>query len=617
MPEYSKLKVVDLKAELKSRGLAQTGLKQALIERLEEADASTGDSQDAANKGGNEDIPANDAQTEPAAKTQQDVPQASKTPVSDTSKPQILDPPQRDVSDNTSSASAQPPEAIDDSKKRKRRSQTPPPSAVESAKKVKQTDAVADGVILKEDLTSSTPGVGDKGLATQDEEPKTAPEAFEAKEKSEVLLKQSDGSADAVMDDKGDEAPVIPSQPVVDSIPAVEENDKEATSPVQPSSDAPIGKDHTSDQQGSFESLASVRQPPGSKDTRFKDLFGQQDSLGGSQPLKNQSRTLGGPFDEMDTKEERQVAPAIHVATPALYIRDFMRPLQPSALQRHLVSLATPSTSSPKEEILKDFHLDSVRTHCFALFTSIAAASRVRSALHHQVWPDERTRKPLWVDFVPEDKIAAWIKVEKDSSSGASGRSISGPRWEVVYVDGNDSDSDSNVIEAIHQEVGAPPHGRIVSGAGRGVQGAPSGPRGDPDSTMRDADYDQSRRRGREGAPLSRPEGSGFVALDSLFKSTTTKPKLYFLPVPPDLSRRRMDRLAGHVLNPGPRGRLARGRDELKRYTFEDGDVIVDRGVELNHNARGGYRGRGGGGSGPRRGGYRDTGYRGGPDRRY
>jgi hypothetical protein len=325
-------------------------------------------------------------------------------------------------------------------------------------------------------------------------------------------------------------------------------------------------------------------------DARFKGLFppANGEKVRPASPHRDSAK-LGD--------EDRTVSPALHPATTSLYIRDFMRPLQPTLLKNHLRALATPPSASPDPDIILDFFLDPIKTHCFVSFASISAASRVRTALHGTIYPDERTRKPLWVDFIPEDKVKEWIAIEQSSEKG--GRGVL--RWEVVY-----DDSDQGTT-AVLQEAGTftqtsnrnrdPPRNLLSE--------PPSGPR----ATLADRDM---RQGNQQSGNAENRYGSGFKELDDRFLSTTAKPKLYYLPVPAEVSRKRLSRFA-ELARTGPKDR--RGGDEMRRYTFEDTDFFVDRGAE--YGSRGGRwgRGRGGqtGGGFGERGGWRDSNWRGRP----
>lgn len=317
-------------------------------------------------------------------------------------------------------------------------------------------------------------------------------------------------------------------------------------------------------------------------DTRFKNLF-----AGPSKREASPIRTQPSYADQ----EDRVVSSAIHPATSALYIRDFMRPLHPDNLKDFLVVLATPSGATPNAQIITEFFLDPIRTHCLVGFDNTSAASRVRSSLHNRVWPNERSRRPLWVDFVPEEKLKKWIRVEHETSSSRQ----AGKRWEVVYEEEDDG------TKAYLQEAGVnpmtprppQPHGRSEE-VGQGVRGAPSGPRS----------REVEPRPSQSDGTLKADNGKGFQALDDLFPSTDAKPKLYYLPVDKSTVNKRLDALdAGRG---GGRG------DEMRRYTFEE-DTIVDRGPEFGARGRGGHGGRGGGGGGGYGGGFygRGGGYRG------
>ncbi|EZF73912.1 hypothetical protein H105_04251 [Trichophyton soudanense CBS 452.61] len=420
-------------------------------------------------------------------------------------------------------------EDTDESRKRKRRSQTPPPSPRSIALKKAR---------LEEEQQQSR--------STQEEI-----KGEERKEEQEALAA----------------APVIAEPPARDTDVEMKEGTPPAPEPKQ-EAEEDESKDRVETQAPGHEEPSDRNEKPHAQrkpvgDARFKDLFPATNGA----PLRPESP----PPAEGD---DRMVSPALHPATTALYIRDFMRPLQPAALKRHLCSLAVPPNSSPDPDVIVDFFLDSIKTHCFASFTSIAAASRVRAALHDAIWPEERTRKPLWADFIPEEKVKEWIEIEV--APGNSGRG--GPRWEVTYDETEDG------IKARLQEASS-----ITSGPPRPYDSSqgrepPTGPRAD-----------RMGPGGRQGSQQIGPSGSkmpehGFKALDDRFLSTVAKPKLYYLPVAREVSDRRLDQF-DDLARAGPVSK--RGGDEMFRYTFEDTDQFVVQGPE--YGSRRGGRGRGGG----------------------
>ncbi|MCJ1225169.1 hypothetical protein MMC12_001818 [Toensbergia leucococca] len=437
-----------------------------------------------------------------------------------------------------------------DSKKRKRRSQSPPPSAVEAAQKRAKAEDGSPRVRLPEDQVTCIVADGHhedaKDTAMADLRPDEVPDDFPVSRKVDSAIDN-----DVSMQEDT-------------SILREEANAKTSFSPNQDSAE----HDHSESRPAKMETTPPSTNidssfKPSPSDTRFKNLFTAPSKRDGS-PIR---QTL------YPDAEDRVVRPALHPATSALYVRDFMRPLHSGNLKDHLINLATPPDSASDTEIVTEFFLDPIRTHCLVQFSSTSAASRVRSGLHDRVWPDERTRKPLWVDFVPEEKLRKWIEVETEASGG---RGQSAKRWEVVYEDEADG------MKAYLQEAGSNQGPRpgvsttIRPEGGQGVQGAPSGPRAKEPET----------RTAQPNTSSKTDSGKGFKALDDLFKSTSAKPKLYYLPVGPKIVDKRLDKLAA--------GRGGGRGEEMRRFTFEE-DVLVDRGPEFGSRGRGGFGGRGAG----------------------
>ncbi|CAI7604569.1 unnamed protein product [Penicillium glandicola] len=330
------------------------------------------------------------------------------------------------------------------------------------------------------------------------------------------------------------------------------------------SEDRKAVENHTDKQP--IETQTDSHKTPTKQDARFRNLFA---------PAGASSQRASPPRDI--TMQDVDVTPALHAATSALYIDGLMRPLQPTALRKHLASLASSPGTTDSDAII-DFYLDAIKTHCFVSFTSLAAASRVRSAVHGTVWPNERNRKNLRADFIPNEKIKEWIQTE-EKSGDRPGPAV---RWEVRY---ETSDEGTTATLA---EVGSTPSGRRESGFNRTP---PLGPRRDIEQLARRP----SHVAPTVPAPSSRP-GQGFKPLDELFESTTTKPKLYYLPVPRPVADKRLDQF-DELIQKGTFPR--RGGDEMRRITFEDDDRFVDIGPERfgpGPRSGPGPRGRGRGG---------------------
>jgi hypothetical protein len=298
------------------------------------------------------------------------------------------------------------------------------------------------------------------------------------------------------------------------------------------------------------------------------------------------------------------VSPAIHPATRALYIRHLVRPINPTALRDHLEDIARPPDySDTSASFVEECYVDALRTHAFVLFTSISAASRARASTHARIWPSEPMRKQLWADFFPEERFQEYLDTER--ASGGS-KPSQAKRWELAYNPLDDG-VDVQLVEAgpavVHRastHAGAP-------------NAPPTGPRGSMSSGRRPS-FAQSEQR-RSPPPVLAPpprhspmvveEASApFLELDKLFNFTSTKPKLYWQPVSDNLADDRLDELDRETSRDwDPRAdmkkngdSLGRGLDQLKRYTFEDGDVLVDGGPEFGGGrafARAGNRGRG------------------------
>lgn len=610
MADWAKLKVVDLKAELKRRGLPQYGLKGELIARLEVADDDDETDQPAEEEQEQQPEPEPELETEAEADeaendTEQKKDEEPGTPASATisaagtdnpaqeatilghndSREDIIEVPIGTVETSTAVdanrvAVSKPIETIESviedaqlpdaplSNHDDDTSEAPiaPSSAgVNTLMEEQLPESVQTNEVSAVEATLTSDLPFDSVAGTQKRKRRSATPQLSEEEVARKRLRTDDVEVAA------DESAIAPAAHIAETA---------AHSAVNSTPEA----NQTQHTEAPFAASASAPLPAASTSNPT--------ALQGIESTDNQALP-------QDMDYERDVAPAIHPATSALYIGNLMRPLRPNDIQAYLAELASSSTSDDQhEDIIVRFYLDQIRTHAFVIFKSVSAASKTRTALHDRVWPNESNRKALLVDFVPPEKVSTWIEMEESSSGGRSGS-----RWEVVYQqgpDGIEAHLESGSVSSA--KAGPPPGGKplpnnraVLSTGGIGsTNSIPLGPRG-----HRDQPAPPTGPRADRPGPGPTPR-YGSSALDKVSEKTKAKPVIYYQLVSEDLARRRISSMRSFYSRDPPRDL---GRD-INRYSFEEGDSFVDRGKEVfegirpPHRERAKDRDRHGGGRG-------------------
>ncbi|EXJ91041.1 hypothetical protein A1O1_04148 [Capronia coronata CBS 617.96] len=641
MTDWSKLKVTDLKDELKARGIPLTGLKlkQQYIDKLEEHEAQ------------------NSAQPESVSDDAEDAgaeEQAPAQPNGDNRKEHDGALPSSDETEQK----PQGPHDVEDDKPQELRQEDQQPQDIQPA------SSSAQELETKEQISADSGGQKDVPLVPESEElEKQTKETKNETDAANLNTKQDAGTDDGIEREPaavaepaspGQKTALQPSadpahQPLLDSAQSSDLADEErkrrkrSATPVPSEEDVARkkarlsmdGEDVTVEQLSELEQMKSATEsakqirgeatnggPPAEVivEQPGEDMTMTTESLQQAQDTtpEERKRLPESPRRSRSPSEDRDVPPAIHPATSSIYIRNFKRPLHIPSLRSHVASSAKSRSSTDNSDPITLFYLDSIRTHAFISFTSVAAASRVRSAMHDIRYPNESMREPLFVDFVPDEKVQSWI--DQETGGGFGGRGGGGRRFEVVYEDRDDG------VEAVLQEVDAnkPQHPLAPSRSSRmstsidrpGPEPLPAGVHPDraafvPRELGQDRDRDRERERDRVRQPPTGPKnaestGRGFKALDELFQYTTTKPKLYYKPVPESVAAERLDMFRNLRVGYANLGRS--GDEGMKRYSFEQykgREEWVDKGPEFGYGRRGqdrlvggrprgGFRGRGG-----------------------
>ncbi|KAM3501792.1 hypothetical protein MY10362_005281 [Beauveria mimosiformis] len=553
MTDWAKLKVVDLKAELKRRELPQHGLKAELVARLEEATAPVAD-----------EAPIDAVDAEPAPPVEEAIPETE-----------------------TSATAPCPAPETTAAKSETREASVPVEASEEPANAAEETQP---GNAEQQSLPAAVDAPSDASQKRKRKSPTPSPD------EEEVAIKRARALSEQGEEQRPDD---------VASAPASEETGAPAGRPGSPMAveqTPPTGPNKAEEHQQPLASPPPTQLPETIAPAVSDNDNDNYDKMHVDEDLSVAPAVHPATAALYISNLMRPLRPAD--------IQAHVCELAGGGAVSSSNSQATPADGGGG--VIVQFHLDQIRTHAFVVLSSVQAAARVRSKLHDRVWPNESNRKALCVDFVPTEKIDDWIAMEQGGGGGGGGGGgrpgRSTARWEVIYTTGPDG-----IVEARLQQAGGGPASsrggppRLPSFSQASATDT-AGFRGD-----RDHNRDRDRERGG-GGDLGSPRGSRRDGpnprqeraippppseLDYELQRTRARPSIKFQLVAPALAERRIDNMRSFYTKDT---RRVLGR-EINRYSFEEGDGFVDRGKEVFEGIRPPHRERGGGGGGGRRGG--------------
>ncbi|KAK9323197.1 hypothetical protein V1517DRAFT_320971 [Lipomyces orientalis] len=486
--DYSKLKVVELKEELKTRGLSTAGLKKDLVQRLTDADAASA--------------------TEGKESTERQV-QATEQAEGAASE----------------TGGGQP--------------ETPVPESAKNEASVQ--------VAIPETMTTVIDAA--EADRVQEAEPKPAPEEFRATEAVDVRDSERKAEHEGhtkvesapvlTMDiEKSEPADVVPVQPAPAEIKQHSEelNSVERQAPAaatkrkaSPEAEAEdVSAKRIKNESRSYNELTAEKEleatdehlaEPEPEVTGTQSVKNDQQEGDNSVAVEAEATGAAEPVKEGTKDDENSVVVDRNPNTPvekyrptkSVYIQNFSRPLNIPSLKSHLESLAGSS--------LVKFWIDSIRTHCYAIFESVEAASKVREEVYGQTFPlEEKGRKKLATEYIPDSKVDEWIEFEESDQGRLR-------KWEVSFGDGLSNGVDADAIKLV--EAGTKPQNNGTSFRER------LNPRHSPW-------VDTARGVGIPDSSTANMANVKVKSLDELFKKTNAKPSLYYCEAPEDVVRERL-----------------------------------------------------------------------------
>jgi len=103
------------------------------------------------------------------------------------------------------------------------------------------------------------------------------------------------------------------------------------------------------------------------------------------------------PAKKQEPEAPREVPPSKKPVSAVLFITNFVRPFTKSAVAELLGKTGT----------VKEWEMDSIKSKCYAVYSSESEATATREALHNLAWPSG-SRK-LQVDYATESDAKRWV----------------------------------------------------------------------------------------------------------------------------------------------------------------------------------------------------------------